>query len=83
LTTEVTIICDGCGQPILPEEGHEHVQIHAHEVDHGQGITSAPAHKDYHPGCLPTEPTPVARAVGYEHGNLIGKHGVTGREKQP
>jgi hypothetical protein len=67
VSTEVTVICDGCGKPILP--GEEHVQVSAHEVDKGAGITSAPVFNDYHPEHLPGA---VTEEVGYEHGSLVG-----------
>lgn len=74
MTTEVTVICDGCGNPFV--EAEERIQINAMEVDTGQGITSAPVMLDYHPGCLPG---PAMEAIGYKHGNLVGEI-IPGRE---
>lgn len=67
MTTEVTVTCDGCGKVIEP--GTDHVQLAAHQVDTGQGVTSAPSYADYHPDCLPTTAT---EDIGYEHNSLVG-----------
>jgi len=71
MTTEITVICDGCGNPIVPPQ--ERVQITAMQIDTGEGITSAPIMLDYHPEHLPGE----AEVIGYKHGSLVEKGETT------
>lgn len=66
MSTEITVTCDGCGEPITSEQ--QHIRVVAQEVDTGAGITSAPAQKDYHPEHVPE---PVTVATGFELDSLI------------
>jgi hypothetical protein len=66
MTSELTITCDGCNEPITEED--QHIRVMVSEVDNGQGIRSAPSVDDYHAKCWTK---PIAKGTSFVVDSLM------------